>query len=331
MKTDKHLSLVADIGGTNARFALVEDSNFDLIEPQNLTCSEYPTIVDAIKTYLDNVSVSEPAKSAISIASPVTGDQLTMTNHVWQFSVSETRKKLGLKTLKLLNDYTALALALPGLPEHECIKIGGGSLVEGFAKAAIGPGTGLGVSGLIPIGMHWHPLESEGGHASYGPATEREVEVIRLMKTRLKHVSVESMVSGPGISRLYGSISELETGSYQDKKPSEITDLALSGECNLAAEAVSIFCEALGTVAGNLALTLGARGGVYLGGGILRKIPRLFENSGFRTRFEEHGRLTGYLQQIPTYIVNTDYPALVGAVVSLNEAYRNVGVHSQAH
>jgi len=330
MKRDRNLSLVADIGGTNARFALVDSSKPALIETRSLICNEYDSIVDTIEAYLQMVSGSQPARAAISIASPVTGDQLTMTNHVWQFSINETRRALGWDSIKLLNDYTALALALPFIPEDQCLKIGGGESLNGYPKAAIGPGTGLGISGLIPVGDTWYPLESEGGHATYGPVTEREAEIFNSIRMNINHVSAESLVSGPGLSLLYEVISSMEKGGSKRLKPQEITKLALSGGCSMATEALSIFFGVLGTVTGNLALTLGARGGVYLGGGVLRNVTGHLVGSSFRERFEQHGRLTAYLANIPTFLIDMEFPALIGAMVSLNQEYESVGVTSWA-
>jgi glucokinase len=321
-------SLVADIGGTNARFAMVADGSSVALEPRNLICADYETIVDATLTYLDLVALGKPWQAAMSIASPVTGDALNMTNHSWSFSVSESREALGLKRLKVLNDYTALALALPTLGDSQRIQVGGGAGLAGHPLAVLGPGTGLGVSGIIPAGDHWVPLETEGGHASYGPLDAREQMIIEIMRERLEHVSAESLVSGRGLSLIYEVITRLEQGSGTRLTPIEVTQRALTLECPLALETLSVFCNVFGSVAGNLALTLGARGGVYIGGGIIPRIVDFFMRSGFRERFEKHGRLTPYLRAIPTYIINTDYPALTGAVVALGAAYANVGVTS---
>ena len=321
-------SLVADIGGTNARFAMVLDGSAVAIEPRNLRCADYETIVDATLTYLDQVALGRPYQAAMSIASPVTGDALNMTNHSWSFSVSETREALALRNLKVLNDYTALALALPTLDDSQRIQVGGGEPLPGHPVAVLGPGTGLGVSGIVPAGDHWVPLETEGGHASYGPLNAREQMIIEIMRERLEHVSAESLVSGRGLSLVYEVITRLELGEGTRLTPMEITERALTLECPLAIETLSVFCDVFGTVAGNLALTLGARGGVYIGGGITLRILDFFMRSGFRERFEKHGRLTPYLRAIPTYIINTDYPALTGAIVALGPAYANVGVSS---
>jgi glucokinase len=322
-------SLVADIGGTNARFALVADASAVPIEPRNLRCADYETIVDATLAYLDMMALGKPWQAAMSIASPVTGDAINMTNHNWSFSVSETREALGLRHLKVLNDFTALALALPGLRLDQRIQVGGGQGLAGHPLAVLGPGTGLGVSGVVPVGEHWVPLESEGGHASYGPMNAREQMIIEVMRERLEHVSAESLLSGPGLSLIYEVITRLEQGTGARLSPGEVSERALAHDCPLAGEALSVFCDVFGTIAGNLALTLGARGGVYIGGGIILHILEFFKRSGFRERFEKHGRLMPYLREIPTYIVNADYPALTGAIVALGEGYANVGVVSR--
>jgi glucokinase len=322
-------NLVADIGGTNARFALVADGSAQALEPRNLRCADYATIVDATLAYLDSVALGKPRRAAISIAAPVTGDVLTMTNHNWSISVRETRAALGLRHLKVLNDYTALALALPVLRDDQRLQVGAGRALAGYPMAVLGPGTGLGVSGVIPAGNHWVPLESEGGHVSYGPLDAREQAIIAIMRERLEHVSAESLVSGRGLSQVYAAITRIERGEGILLTPGEITQRALENECPLAVETLEIFCRILGTIAGNLALTLGARGGVYIGGGIVLKVLDFFTRSGFRQRFERHGRLSPYLGNIPTYVVNADYPALIGAVVALGAAYAQVGLVSE--
>lgn len=324
----KQYSLVADIGGTNARFALVDDAESTPIQPRKLRCADYPTLVEAVTSYLEQVSLGKPWQAAMSIASPVTGDELNMTNHIWSFSVRETRQALGLQYLKVLNDYTALALALPFLGEDQCIKVGAGEILVGHPKAVLGPGTGLGVSGVVPAGDHWIPLESEGGHVSYGPVDTREQQIIDVIREKMIHVSAESLISGPGLSLIYEAITKLNDGEAKKLSPGEVTELALKDRNAMAAEALEVFCGIFGTVSGNLALTLGARGGVYIGGGIILKILDTFMHSSFRERFEQHGRLTKYLQKIPTYVINTDYLALTGAVVALDKAYENIGVVS---
>ncbi len=321
-------SLVADIGGTNARFALVADGDSTVLEPRNLAVADYPGIVDAIHAYLEQVGLGNPYQASISVASPVTGDQLNMTNHTWSFSVRDTRAALGLRHLKVLNDYTALALALPVFTESQCRQVGGGVPLAGYPMAVIGPGTGLGVSGAVHAGRHWIPLEGEGGHVSYGPVNAREQQIIERLREKHEHVSAELLVSGSGLALIYQVICLIERGEAVKLRPGEVSSLALEGEDSFATEALEIFCGILGTVAGNLALTLGARGGIYIGGGIVPRVIDYFAASSFRGRFERHGRLTAYLREIPTYVIDTAYPAFTGAVVALDPVYENVGVVS---
>lgn len=325
----QNLNLIADIGGTNARFALVENGSLSAIEPKSLPCAEYPTIVDAALAYLESVPYAKPERSAIAIATPVNGDHLTMTNHSWGFSIKAVGEKLGLTHLKVLNDYTALALALPYLTEDHYVKIGGGDKQIDQVMAVIGPGTGLGVSGVVPVhNKSWLPLEGEGGHISYGPLNDDEAKVIELIRQTKDHVSAETLVSGPGLSLIYEMLSQVVDNKPGLLKPHEITQKALEESHPIAIKALSMMFGILGSVAGNLALTLGARGGVFIGGGIIPRTLDFFNDSAFRERFESKGRFTPYLSAIPTYVINTDYPALIGAAASLQPGYQSVGVNS---
>lgn len=327
MQSDS-INLIADIGGTNARFALVDGPTGRPLEAETLRCADYPTLVEAVQTYLKAVGSPRPGRAAISLATAVSGDQLVMTNHGWAFSIQQTRQALGLTSLKLLNDYTALALALPHFTADEYSKIGGGQGSEGQVMAVLGPGTGLGVSALTPVGHHWAPLQGEGGHVSYGPLDEREAGVISIVRRQFEHVSAECLVSGSGLSLLYQSLAELDGVQIPSASPKEITTMAIQKSSSLADEAVSMFCAILGTVAGNLALTTGARSGVFIGGGIVPQLGEYFAQSPFRKRFEKHGRFTRYLEEIPTYVIQSRYPALRGAAIALGSDYDNLGVTS---
>ena len=324
----KDYSLIADIGGTNARFALLEGPSKTPIEARNFVCADYPTVVDAIGAYLELVPFAKPVDAAMAVATVVSSDQLKMTNHSWGFSVSETRQALGFRQLKVLNDFTALALELPHLTPDKLHQFGPDAPDDQHVKAVIGPGTGLGVSGIAPIINSWFPLQGEGGHVSYGAMNDREEKVIRVIRKEKSHISAENLVSGSGLSLLYRTISQLEGGDLINLEPSKITQMAIDGICPIATETVSMFFEILGSVAGNLALTLGARGGVYIGGGIVPKVLELFIHSGFRERFEQHGRFTKYLSEIPTYVIIAKYPALMGAAFSLEPEYKSIGITS---
>lgn len=312
--------LIADVGGTNARFALLEGTR--MRDEQVLPCAAYPSLVAAIEHYLQQIDAADssrrPVQGAIAIAGPINGDHIRMTNHVWQFSAAATRRELRFDRLLFLNDFTALANAIRHLPAEELEVIGGGRPVAGAPIALLGPGTGLGVSGLIPTGEHWIALQGEGGHVTLSVMTEREIAVLGRLHTRFSHVSAERVLSGPGLVNLYQALCELENLVPAALDPADITRRALDGSCPLSLETVSIFCALLGTMAGNLALTLGAVGGVYLGGGIVPQLGRLFTGSHFRDRFEDKGRYADYLSNIPVYLIRSALPAFVGLANSFS-------------
>lgn len=316
--------LLADIGGTNARFAL-EIAPGELRAITVLACEHYPGIHDAITAFLQSPQVVElglPAvhHASLAIANPVDGDMVKMTNHHWSFSIRALQAQLGWDTLVVVNDFTALAMALPSLGPQQRLKVGKGTPVMNRPIGLLGPGTGLGVSGIIRAGEHWVPLHSEGGHVSFSPADEREVFLLRYLWREFEHVSAERLVSGRGLEMIYLGLAE--RNGVQLAAPlaaAEISAQALDGSCVLCLEAVECFCAMLGTVAGNLAVTLGALGGIYIGGGIIPRLGDLFERSPFRARFEAKGRFVEYLSQIPTYLITAEHPAFYGASALLDE------------
>lgn len=321
MRTATAPRLIADIGGTNARFALLDgDERRDEVV---FACADYPDIVSAIEHYLQKVSAFEssarPREGAFAIAGPVTGDLIRMTNHVWQFSASQTRKRLGFSRLILMNDFTALAMAVRHLPETELERVGGGRPAPRAPIALLGPGTGLGVSGLIPAGEHWIPLQGEGGHVTLSVMNEREIEVLRQLHQRFSHVSAERALSGAGLVNLYDALCAIEGVVPEPLTPPDVTRRATEASCRMCLEAVSMFCALLGTLAGNLVLTLGAFGGLYIGGGIVPQMRRLFISSHFRDRFEDKGRYAEYLAAVPAYIIHTPLPALIGLARAFSE------------
>jgi len=304
--------LLADIGGTNARFAL-ESAPGKVHGTRTLACTDYPRFVDAVRTYLDGCAV--PVRHAVvAIANPVDGDAIRMTNHHWSFSIAAARSELRLATLVVVNDFTALAMSLPLLGEADLVQVGGGDARPRSAIGLVGAGTGLGVSGLIPAGGRWIPLESEGGHAAFSPMDERELDVLRYCWQRYDHVSSERFVSGPGIALIREALAA-SRGLPTDPglKPGDIVAQALAGGDQLSREAVDCFCGMLGTVAADLALTLGARAGVYIGGGVVPRLGSYFADSPFRERFERKGRLSAFTARIPTWVITSPYPALLGA------------------
>ncbi len=309
--------LLADIGGTNARFALeTAPRRFEHI--RILACRDHATLADAVRAYLGLTGHPPVRHAAIAIANPVTGDRVKMTNHHWTFSIEEMRCELGWQTLLLLNDFTAQALAVAELDTADLVKIGGGIPDDGAPKAVLGAGTGLGVSGLIPDGRGGYiPLAGEGGHVSFAPADEIEAYIWQYARHRHGgHVSAERLISGMGLELIYDALRQHQAGSAA-LSAADITGAAIRGDSMLCKQALDIFCSALGTVAANLALTLGARGGVYLCGGIVPRFIPYFETSPFRRRFEDKGRFSDYLAEIPVYIVQTEFPGITGAAAAL--------------
>jgi glucokinase len=309
--------LVADIGATNARFGLVL-ADGTALHSSTFSGAEFPTIADAIRAYLARIgSHPVPRVGCLAIAGPANSDEIRMTNRPWNFSVAALRDELGFERLEVINDFTAVALALPHLMPADRMTVGGGMPVVGRPIAVLGPGSGLGVSGLIPAGAVWLPLHGEGGHVTMAPATDRESAVLDLMRRRISQVSAERCLSGPGLVNLYTSLATLDGVSVEPYSAAQITDQAIANQDRLCQEATAIFCAMLGTIAGDLALTLGAQGGVYIAGGIVPRLGARFAESGFRTRFEAKGRLSPYLAAIPTYVVTHPLPAFLGCAVSL--------------
>lgn len=311
--------LVGDIGATHARFGLVSPSG-QLLHSRVLADEDYPTIDAALTAFLAERGPSPaPRKGAIAIASPITGDRVAMTNHPWNFSILALRDRFGFERLEVINDFTALALALPRLAANERLAVGGGAAAAGAPIGVLGPGSGLGVSGLVPSGGHWIALTGEGGHATMAPATERESAVLDRMRRHFDHVSAERALSGPGLVNLYNTLAQLDGVPARGYTAAQITDLAIRAEDPLCVETTTMFCAMLGTMAGNLALTLGARGGVYIGGGIVPKLGQTFVDSPFRERFEAKGRFQAYLEAIPTFVVTHPLPAFLGCAALLAE------------
>src|ERR1700760_72358 len=237
--------LLADIGGTNARFAL-ETGPGEITQVLVYPCADYPGIADVIRKYLKDTKIGRVNHAAVAIANPVDGDQVRMTNHDWHFSIEATRRALGFDTLLVVNDFTALAMALPGLTDTQRVQVGGGTRRPHSVIGLLGPGTGMGVSGLIPADDRWIALGSEGGHASFAPSDEREDIVLQYARKKWSHVSFERVAAGPGIEVIYRALA----GRDKKRVPAsvdtaEVVKRALDGDA-LAAESVDVFCGILG-------------------------------------------------------------------------------------
>ncbi|GGC11699.1 hypothetical protein GCM10011572_36340 [Pseudoduganella buxea] len=314
--------LLADVGGTNARFAL-ETAPGQVGHIHVLACADYPTLADALRAYLalPDVAAAAPGirHGAIAIANPVTGDMVRMTNHHWEFSIDGLRRDVNFDVLAVVNDFTALARSLPHIPAAQKRQVGGGTAIEGTPLGLIGAGTGLGVSGLIPSPAGWTALLSEGGHVSFPPINETEVAILQFAWKEFEHVSAERLLSGVGIELIYRALAAHRHIAAEVLGAPEIAQRALEGTCPLCDETIEAFCTMLGTIAGNLGVTLGAQGGIYIGGGIVPRLGARFDNSGFRARFEAKGRFRAYLSAIPTFVITAEYPAFLGVSAILAE------------
>ena len=307
--------LIADVGGTRARFGLVgPDGAVGRIAVRE--CSAHAGFADAAAGYLEGLGpdAGRPRRAAVAVACPVTGDRVTLTNHPWSFSIEETRGRFGLDTLTVVNDFSAAARGVPHLRAGDLMRIGGGQPLGGAAKAVLGPGTGLGVSGLVPAdGGGWAVLEGEGGHVTAAASGTREADVLADLRREFGHVSAERVLAGPGLVNLYAALCRLDGEPPEPRlTPHDVVTRGLERRSLRCREAIGLAAEMLGTFAADLALTLGARGGVYVGGGIVPRYAAAFAASGFRRRFEDKGRFSGYLAAIPTYVVLHEFPAFLG-------------------
>lgn len=310
------VALLADIGGTNARLALLRDGALGPVG--RFAVADHPDLEDVVRAFLAG---HRPApvveRAAIALAGPVHAGEGRLTNGAWRVSARALAHNFGWHPVRLLNDFAALALALPRLGPDDVVPVGAGSSERGAPLAVLGPGTGLGVAGLVPARPAPVPLVGEGGHATLHAVDAREAEILAVLRDELDHVSAERVLSGDGLVRLYRAVAAIDGARAPHcSAPGEIVDAARRRE-PLAAATLEAFCGFLGSVAGNLALTLGARGGVFVGGGMVPRFVDLLDRSPFRGRFEAKGRLREYLARIPTHVITHEDPALLGLVAAL--------------
>ena len=324
MVASSEAKLLADIGGSYARFAL-ERGNGVLSDAKALRCSEYPDFLSALRAYIELVGAHDIRHGAIAIANPVEGDLVRMTNYHWQFSIEATRQAVGFNTLLVVNDFTALAMGLPYLRRQQFRQVGSGAARERSVIGLVGAGTGLGVSGLIPVEDGWVSLASEGGHVGFAPQSAREMAILEYAWRRYPRVSEERLVSAAGIELIYAALAEQRHNPVEALKAPDIAQRGLAGECAVCAETLEVFCELLGTAAASVAVTLGAFGGVYIGGGIVPRLGTYFDKSGFRARFEAMGRLSKYVSGIPTFVITADTPTFTGTSAILDAELRRRG------
>ncbi|MET8142774.1 glucokinase [Sphaerisporangium sp. NPDC005288] len=318
--TPGHPWLVADIGGTNARFGLLTRPGGRPGRIAVLPVAEFDGLAAAVEHYLTHHGGGVRAAAAsLAIAGPVHADRYRLTNASWSGSVSA----LGIAHVELLNDFEALALALPHLGAGELASLGGPEPAPYMVKAVLGPGTGLGVAGLVPARSGWVPVPGEGGHVSAPVVTDLEFEIVRALRADgMSFVDAEHLLSGPGLVRLRHGLALVEGTPVAPLPASEIVARL---DDSLCARTVEVFCGLLGSFAANVALTLGAHGGVYLGGGIVPRMVNRINGSDFRRRFEANLVLSGYLTGIATTAIVAEQPALTGAAAWLAQRMSGLG------
>jgi glucokinase len=312
--------LLADIGGTNARWAYQAAPGAPLQHVASYECSEFASIGAAARHFLAVHGCPPPRALALGVAAAVSGEQIAFVNNPWSFSRAALAAELGVERLLLLNDFAALAMALPVLGDADRQPLGGGQAVAGAPIAVMGPGTGLGVAALAwQDSGHPQVLSGEGGHATLAAGTDLEDEVLRLLRRRFGHVSAERVLSGPGLVNLHLALAQLAGRAVAgEPEPAQIVAGARNGEDAACIATVRLFLDFLAGFAGNLVLSFGALGGLYLGGGILPRLGPLLDVQRFRQRMEDKGRLRGYLQPVPAWLLTAPYPALLGAANALD-------------
>ena len=310
--------LLADIGGTHARFAL-EVQPLELHHVKVLASEDFASMEAAIDHYVTSVGQPRVQHAVFAMANPVLGDVVQMTNHHWNFSIASMRLTMGWETLLVLNDFSAQALAIPHLATQDKVKIGGGEAAAQMPIAVLGPGTGLGVSGLIPHRTGYTAIAGEGGHVSFSPYDAFEADIWAYAKQHFDHVSAERLLSGSGLALIHAALTQNKEPEVQALSAKDIVTLALEGNHPLCCRSLAVFSAMLGSFAGDVPLTLGARGGVYVCGGMVPRFIEAFQQSSFRTRFESKGRCKSYLADIPVYVVLNTCAGLLGAAVALQQ------------
>jgi glucokinase len=294
--------LLGDIGATNARFALLAGGTLGPVAW--IEVARHRSFADAVDAVLKSEFDGAAASDAVlAVAGPVESGRAALTNSSWTVDAGEIRSRFAFNKVRIINDFEATALSLPHLGDEDLYRIGEGRAVPHAAKVVLGPGSGLGVAGLVGEEGRWIVVAGEGGHATMAATTRREDAILEHLRARFGHVSAERLLSGPGLENLYRAIAAIEGVEAPLGNPVEITNAALNASSPTAVAALDLFCAVLGSFAGNLALAYGARGGVYIAGGIAPRILHHLASSSFRRRFEEKGRMKSYLAAIPTQVI----------------------------
>ncbi len=323
MSTAGHI-LVADIGGTNARFAIaVPDhgpAGFVLKHQQNSKAEDFDSLSGAVNAYREYLPISCPKQACFAVAAQPANGVYRFTNSPWVLDSNDVKTALHLNTMMVVNDFQAMTSGARFMQDDERIIVREGTADSTAPVAVLGPGTGLGLGLLVPCGDRVHIIATEGGHAAFAPQTQEEIDILRLIMHEHKTVLFEHLLSGRGLVNIHRALCVLANKPRVSLRPSEITTAAYSNDDPIAKKAVTVFCAILGSFAGNVAVTTGARGGVILAGGIVPKIVDVFLKSDFNARFGTKGPQETYLSRVPVYLLTSQITALIGAAHLLKGA-----------
>lgn len=317
-------NLVADIGGTNARFSAVPVGQLESEYEFHHSVEEYPEFAGLIGGLLAEITeatgwTSAPVNACFAVACPADTEVIAFTNSHWEFTKTSLKQALGCENLSVINDFEAVAHGITELDDADLVQVGGQSPIANKAIGILGAGTGLGVAGLIQHADSYHVVDTEGGHADYAPIDEIQSAVVNCLRETYGRVSLERLLSGKGLLNIYTALCAIEGAEAIFTTPAEVVAGALDAADAKALQTVNMFCEGMGSAAGNLALTFGAKGGIYIAGGVIPRFQEFFINSGFRSKFEDKGRFVSYLQPIPVYLVIRSNLGLLGAAKKLHQ------------
>lgn len=322
--------LIGDIGGTNARFALANQQIPGFSDVATLQCADYATADAAIRHYLESVAAPSPDVICLAAAGPIVDKRVRFTNNPWDIAADELAADFSTSAARLLNDFEAIAYSIPFLTTEDCQPIDlpdPKALPEDdYTIGILGPGTGLGSVGLRKHGDHLLPIPSEASHSGFAPESQAQLDVLSMLRERFDRVSTERLVSGPGLENIYWALTRIHGDKRPQLSAAEIFVRAKASSESRSSEAVHLFFEVLGQVAGDLALTLGAENGIFIAGGIAKRYPELLANSGFRTGFENKGRHRSIMERIPTQLILHEQPGLLGASYVALELFRGTEV-----
>jgi glucokinase len=320
---EQNWSLVADIGGTNARFAALREGQLEGEFEFYHSVEEYPEFSDLVVKLRDEIAaasgfVGAPKSVCLAVACPADVEHISFTNSHWEFTKDQLKHWFDCEQLVVINDFEAVAHGITELKADDVIQIGGDKAQLHKPIGILGAGTGLGMAALISHSDGYHVLDTEGGHADFAPVDQRQMDLLSCLRQTYKRVSLERVLSGKGIVNIYTAICQMEKAPVKFNTPPEVVAAAIDGSDPVALAALNTFCESMGAAAGNLALTLGARGGIYIAGGVVPRFSDFFASSGFRNKFEDKGRFVSYLQPIPVYLVMRNNLGLLGAAKKLH-------------